>query len=62
MDKSADWLLFDKEDESLKKDEEELLNIYRELPEANKQRLIGRAEAMMEDMEEIDKIDRKEIS
>lgn len=49
---SANWLILDKEDEPLKKDEKELLNIYRSMSEKNKQRLIGRAENMLEEQAE----------
>ena len=51
---SVDWLLFDKEDESLRDDEKEMLKIYNGLNDKNKQRLIGRAESILEEQEEND--------
>lgn len=62
MEKSADWLLFDKEDDSLREDEKEMLKIYNGLNDKNKQRLIGRAESILEEQEENDSTTKTAIS
>ena len=59
---SADWLLLDKEDDSLREDEKEMLKIYNGLNDKNKQRLIGKAELMLEEQEENDSVTETAIS
>ena len=59
---SADWLLLGKENTKISKEEENLLNIYRKMNNNNKGRLVGRAEAILEEQEENDNITERVIS
>ena len=62
LDISADWLLLNKENPIISNDEKELLNIYKAMNETNKGRLIGRAEAILEEQEENDSTTKTAIS
>ena len=62
MGVSADWLLFDKEYDSLREDEKEMLKIYNGLNDKNKQKLIGKAELILEEQEESDSTTKTAIS